>query len=291
MKYTIICFLVLIFGCQTQNTKINSNDSFALSTDFKTYWFNGTAEISSFKLTQSRYSEPRDGEAMLIYVTEDFLIDKQVKANQKSNKSKLALKLNRTKKFVTGIYPYSIMNSSFTYLEEKNSLAKITTSIQEWCGQAYLQLNKKSILRIESHSYFEGEADQNINLENGLTEDEIWHSIRIAPSKLPQGELKVLPSFEFLRLSHKPIKFYQAMAVFETKKHYNNYNLSYPNLNRKLSIDFEKTVPYRIIKWEEIDLSDPDKTTTAIIIKTLKLPYWQLNHLGDERLRDSLGLN
>ena len=25
-------------------------------------------------------------------------------------------------------------------------------------------------------------------------------------------------------------------------------------------------------------------------IKTLKLPYWTLNNLGDERFRDSLGL-
>ena len=291
MKNTIICFLVLIFGCQTDETQINSNESFKLSSEFKTYWFDGTAEISSFKLTQSRYGEPREGEAILIYVTEDFLSNEQVKANQKSNLSKPVLKLNRTKNFVTGIYPYSIMNSSFTYFEEEDPLAKITTSIQEWCGQAYLQLNKKNRLRIQSHSYFEGEADQEINLKNGLTEDELWHWIRIAPAALPQGEFELLPPFEYLRLLHKPIQFYKATAVFVTNEKSKSYQISYPELNRKISIDFEINAPYRILKWEEINLNDPTQKTTATRVKTIKLPYWQLNHLGDERFRDSLKLN
>lgn len=291
MKYIILCFFALSLGCKTPNTKTNFNQNFVLNSDFKTYWFDGTAEISSFKLVQSRYGEPREGEANLIFVTEDFLIKEQVKANQKSSRSKPVLKLNRTKNFLTGIYPYSIMNSSFTYLEEKDPLAKITTSIQEWCGQAYLQLNKKNRLSVESHSYFEGEADQKINLKNGLTEDELWHWIRITPETLPQGELEVLPSFEYLRLLHKPIQFYKAKAVLETNEQHHSYRLSYPDLNRQFTIDFEKTAPYRILKWEEVDLSDPNKKTTAIRFKTVKLPYWQLNHLGDERFRDSLGLN
>ena len=291
MKHLIICLLALILGCQSPTNSSTSDQDFRLTSDFKNYWFDGTAEISSFKLVQSRYGEAREGEAVLIFVTEDFLTKEQVKANQKSEKSKTVLKLNRTKNFVTGIYPYSIMNSSFTYLGEKDPLAKITTSIQEWCGQAYLQLNKKNRLQIESHSYFEGEADQNINLKNGLTEDELWHWIRTNPELLPQGELEVLPAFEYLRLLHKPIKFYTATAVVEVNEKHYSYHLSYKELNRKLKIDFEKTAPYALIGWQEIDLNDKDKTTTATKIKTVKLPYWQLNHLGDERFRDSLGLN
>ena len=290
MKYLVISLLALIFGCQTPISKNTSDDSFTLSPDFKTYWFDGTAEINSFKLIQFRYGEPRIGKAALIYVTEDFLTNKQVKANQKSYKSKTVLKLNRTKNFVTGIYPYSIMNSSFTYLNNNDPLAKITTSIQEWCGQAYLQLNKKSLLNIKSHSYFEGEADQNINLKNGLTEDELWHWIRVDPMALPQGEIQLLPAFEFLQLSHKPIKFYKAKVNLKSFEDFNKYEIYYPELNRVLAIDFENKVPYQIIKWEETDLNNPDRTTIATKIKSLKLPYWQLNHLGDEKLRDSLGI-
>ena len=62
-------------------------------------------------------------------------------------------------------------------------------------------------------------------------------------------------------------------------------------LSIALKIDFEKTAPYALIGWQEIDLNDQNKTTTATKINTVKLPYWQLNHLGDERFRDSLGLN
>jgi hypothetical protein len=291
MKHTFIFFLAFVLGCQTKDIQTNSEKNIVLSSEFKTYWYDGMAEISSFKLSQSRYGEQREGEAILIFVTEDFLTNQQVKANQKSKRSKSVLKLNRTKNFLTGIYPYSIMNSSFTYLEGKDLLAKITTSIQEWCGQAYLQLNKKNSLSIQSHSYFEGEADQEINLKNGLTEDELWHQIRIDPTELPQGELNMLPAFEFLRLLHKPIQYYNAIAVLVKGEKVQTYQINYPELNRKVSIDFENNAPYRILKWEEVDLNDPNNTTIATGVKTLKLPYWQLNHLEDERFRDSLKLN
>ena len=68
--------------------------------------------------------KPEKGKAVLIYVTEDFLNKEQVKANRKSKVSQTVLKLNRTKKFNTGIYPYSIMTSLFTRLGQKKPLAK-----------------------------------------------------------------------------------------------------------------------------------------------------------------------
>ena len=290
MKHIIIIVTAFILGCQSPNTNTSYDQNVELSSSFKDYWYDGNAEISSFNLTQSRYGEPREGEAILIYVTEDFLVNEQVKSNVKSKNSKSALKLNRTKKFITGIYPYSIMNSSFTYLGQKDPLAKITTSIQEWCGQAYLQLNKKRGLSIASHSYFEGEADQNINLPNGITEDELWHWIRTSPTSLPLGNIKLLPPFEFLRLLHKPIQFYDANAALDSTSTHFTYELSYPELNRKISINFEKKTPFSILGWNEFDLSDPKKTTTATRKKIMKLPYWQLNNLGDERFRDSLKL-
>ncbi|MEX0361456.1 MAG: septum formation inhibitor Maf, partial [Allomuricauda sp.] len=49
-----------------------------LSEDFKSYWYAGNAEITSYKLEQARYGELRDGTAVLIYVTEPFLPEKQV---------------------------------------------------------------------------------------------------------------------------------------------------------------------------------------------------------------------
>ena len=43
-----------------------------LSQEFKGYWYAGKAEVSSYKLEQARYGEIREGNAVLVYVTEDF---------------------------------------------------------------------------------------------------------------------------------------------------------------------------------------------------------------------------
>tara|TARA_B110000444_G_scaffold124187_1_gene116715 strand:- start:9827 stop:10699 length:873 start_codon:yes stop_codon:yes gene_type:complete len=289
MKYSLFLFLFIALGCQPQE-KNGRVEPFPLSQNFKNYWFDGTAELSSYQLTQSRYDSPREGHAVLIYVIEDFLTKEQVKANKKSKASQIVLKLNRTKKFNTGIYPYSIMTSLFTFLGHTKPLAKITTSVQEWCGQAYTQLNRKEKLEISSNSYFEGEADEKLSLQDILTEDEIWNWIRTQPDQLPLGTLKILPSFEYIRLKHKPIKPYKAEGSIQKGQYNNIYKLTYPELNREFSISFSKEVPHEIIGWEEKDLKNPNQITTAIRIKTLKLPYWTLNHIGDEHFRDSLGL-
>ena len=136
-----------------------------LSQTFKTHWFDGFAEINSYELTQSRYGQQRKGKAVLIFVTEDFLAKEQVKANQKSKTTIPVLKSNRSKNFLTGIYPYAIMSSSFSSLRKKHPLIKTVASIQEWCGQSYLQLNaREKENTLVSHSYFEGEASRWIRI-------------------------------------------------------------------------------------------------------------------------------
>ena len=291
MKKSFFFLLAISLSCT--NPKLNSStfSSLPLSSEFKSYWFDGTAEISSYTLDQSRYGAPREGTAVLIYVTEDFLPDKQVKANQKSESTQTVLKLNRTKNFLTGIYPYSIMTSIFSRLGQSRPLVKTTTSIQEWCGQAYLQLNRRENLEVKSHSYFEGEADQNLQFKDALTEEELWVWIRTQPDRLPQGTLDLLPSFEFIRLKHKPLQLYQAQAVLEQNDTLHTYSLTYAELQRKLSISFTKVAPHTILGWTEEDLKNLNQTTRAQIKKTVKLPYWKLNKLGDEQFRDSLGLN
>ena len=291
MKKSFFFLLAISLSCTNPKLNTSTSPSLPLSSEFKSYWFDGTAEISSYALEQSRYGAPREGTAVLIYVTEDFLPDKQVKANQKSESTQTVLKLNRTKNFLTGIYPYSIMTSIFSRLGQSRPLVKTTTSIQEWCGQAYLQLNRREGLEVKSHSYFEGEADQNFQFKDALTEEELWVWIRTQPDRLPQGTLELLPSFEFIRLKHKPLQLYQAEAVLEQNDTLHTYSLTYAELQRKLSISFTKEAPHTILDWTEEDLKNPNQTTRAQIKKTVKLPYWKLNKLGDEQFRDSLGLD
>lgn len=292
MRFILTLFIFSIFfGCKSnQNPEVEQqkHPPLEVSNNFKDYWFNGQAEITSYALEQDRYGEMRSGTAVLIFVTEDFLEDVQVKANQKSKTSQRVLKLNKTKKFNTGIYPYSIMTSVFYPLEEDNHALKVTHSVQEWCGHVYAQLNNRTNFEVKSHSYFEDEADQSYTLEKTFLEDELWTQIRINPEKLPVGEIEIIPSMEFSRLRHKEYKPYKAVAGIEKKGALFEYTIKYPNLNRQLTIWFETQFPFHITKWKE---QIGEKATQATLLKKIQSAYWSKNSNSDAPLRDTLQLN
>lgn len=272
MKKLLLLFLLTPFIGMAQ-----------LSQTFKNHWFDGFAEISSYELTQSRYGQQRIGKAVLIFVTEDFLAKEQVKANQKSKTTIPVLKSNRTKNFLTGIYPYSIMSSSFSSLRKKHPLIKTVASIQEWCGQSYLQLNaREKENTLISHSYFEGEADQNLTLPKTISEDELWNLIRFNPKNLPVGEFDLLPSLEIIRLNHIEPKAVKATASLQA----GSYTLYIPSLQRSLSIQFDPNFPYTIEGWEEkYDYKGEQYTSTAKRIHTERRQYWQENNNASVRFR------
>ncbi len=259
-----------------------------LSKTFKQYWYAGKAELTSYKLEQARYGEIREGHAVLIYVTEDFLPDVQVKADRQNSSNIPVLKLNSTKKFNTGIYPYSIMQSTFYPVSNQQHALKVSSSMQEWCGHVYAQLNNRAMFEIKAHSYFEGEADQSYQIDKAILENELWVQLRIDPSALPTGNISCIPAFEYTRLKHKPIKAYAAKATLTA----NTYRLDYPELNRSLQLTFNPEFPFEITSWEETFVSGLEKLTTkATQLKTIRSPYWQKNRNINQVLRDSLLLN
>lgn len=265
-----------------------------LTGEFKKYWYAGKAEITSYILQQARYGELREGTAVLIYVTEPFSSEKQVKADAQNADNVSVLKVNSTKNYLTGIYPYSIMTSSFYPVYDNSHALKVAFSAQEWCGQVYAQLNNKENFEITSHSYFESESDQQLSLKKTLLEDEIWNKIRINPMELPVGEVNIIPSFEYIRLLHKELKAYEAIAQIEIVENgIQSYSIAYPELERKLTINFTSDFPYSIESWTETTQtsygSDVLKiTTTAQRNKRIITPYWQQNKNSDLFLRDSL---
>ena len=275
--------------------KVELTSKKEISPEFKDYWYAGDAEISSYSLKQARYGEIRDGHAVLIFVTEPFLADKQVKADRSNPGNVSVLKLNATKKYLTGIYPYSIMSSTFYPVRDEGHAIKVSSSVQEWCGHVYSQLNNREKFEITSHSYFESEADQNTSIEKTLLENEIWNKIRINPEDLPQGEASILPSLEYIRVGHKPISAYKAIAKLTQNGDLSTYEIRYPDLDRSLSITFTSDFPHTIEGWSETFKSgfgDNAKTltSTATRMKSLKTPYWRQNGNKDVILRDSLGL-
>lgn len=299
-KAIIIAFFLSLFvfvGCKKsennlipqskKETEISSKRE--LSKEFKEYWYDGNAEITSYSLKQERYGELRNGKAVNIFVTEDFLPEIQVKADNISEENIPVLKLNQVKKYVTGIYPYSVMTSAFSPLNSAEHAMKLSFSMQEWCGQAYVQLNNRKEFEIMSHSYFEGEADQNLSLQKTWLESEIWNLIRINPNELPTGDLRVLPSFEYFRMSHQKMEAKNAYGKLMQGDSLSTYTLEYPEIKRTLAIYFNSHSPYEIERWEE---THPNGLkTTAEKLRRIKSKYWAQNGTQFEYLRDSLLLN
>lgn len=272
---------------------------FAANTDprFNEYWYRGEAEISTYRLKQARYGRMHEGTATLVFVTEDFSADKQVKLDRPGADPEdvvKIMKLNYVKKFTTGIYPYSMMKSVFTPVDRRAypHTLKVSTSSQEWCGHTFLQLNyRKQRYHLAGFSYFESEGDLSRTLPGVLLEDELLTLIRLAPEYLPEGEIDLIPGSFFSRLQHLPQAQAPAQARMEAvdgEEGVQAYVLEYPSLGRSLRIRFEAAFPHRILGWEE---SDGRLTTTATRMAELKSAYWQQNRPEDAGLRTQLGLD
>jgi len=180
--------LLLFIGCKNEFSETYSNIEFVKFVEqenkFSDYWYQGKAELNSYKLEQARYGEIHSGEAVLVFVTEDFSASKLVKLDNPAATPKDAvkiLKLNNTRKFNTGIYPYSMMTSVFTPVDLKKhpNTLKITSSSQEWCGHTFMQVKlNKNNYKVGLKSYFESEGDSQFKVNKVMPEDEIWNRMR-----------------------------------------------------------------------------------------------------------------
>jgi hypothetical protein len=275
----------------------NPPPSRQLSEDFKNYWYKGKAEVCSYDLQQSRYGEMHPGDMVLIFVTEDFSASEHVKTDHPKHADDVVkvLKMNAVRKFNTGIYPYSVMQSVFTPVNGSSTL-KSTASVQEWCGQIFtaIDLQKNNKYRVDSYSYFEGEATKKTEIPGGLLEDELMNLIRIDPTTLPLGNVNMVPNSAYCRLMHKPNTPEKATLTLTTASDgLQTYQIYYPDLDRQVNITFEQQPPYQITKLEEtyVGLGGKKLTTTATLKKTLYIDYWKHNKNIDSYLRDSLQLH
>lgn len=303
MKWSMSLLLFALIACNSNTKKTEpASDVKASNIDkpavrtlteaFKSYWYAGTAEISSYDLQQARYGEIRSGSAVLVFVTEPMNAAKQVKEDAPTSASIPVLKLNATRNFNTGIYPYTIMSSTFLPVYSQENALKITTSVQEWCGHVYMQLNKRNNgYNIASHSYFMTEGDTTLTLPDVVTEDQLLSQLRFGPDKMPQGDFQLLPSTVFLRLKHVEIAPVQATASLTNTVAGIEYKISMPTLDRTVSYITEKEFPYRILKWTDTYKDGADYLeTTAILKKTIQSAYWNKNSNSDESLRATLRL-
>lgn len=283
--FVFICLLTSFSCSNGQNTR----QILEPGSNFGDYWFQGLAELSSYELNQSRYGEIRKGTAVLVFVTEDFSKSKHVKldAPQSNPNDKITvLKLNFTRNFQTGIYPYSIMASSFMPIfgAEAGIAEKISTSVQEWCGHVYDQLhNDGRTYKRALYSYFESEGNLEERLSKVPLEQALWNSLRINPKNLPLGTFQILPDQVYSRLMHKKLEVTNVSASLDAVvwdgMELNVYELDYPVQKRKLSIYFQSEFPYLIEGWEEeyLDIKGELVLSSGKRIKTIQSDYWNKN--------------
>ena len=259
---------------------------------FHGYWSQGRAEITSYTLEQARYGESHPGHGVLIFVTEDFSRQKQVKLDYPSRAGGdrvPVLKLNATRKFNTGVYPYSVMGSIFTPVDGSGSL-KTSMTVQEWCGHVFAQVNRRADgLHVQQRSYFESEGDQDLVLPVVELEDDLWTRLRLNPQSLPTGSFQMLPGSVHLRLRHKPWQAADATGEHlpADKDGLLGYRLSYPDHGRTLTLRYAADFPHEIESWHE---DDRGQITRAVKKERLMLDYWSRNRLQDAELRERLGL-
>jgi hypothetical protein len=255
------------------------------------YWYQGKAEINSYAVVQERYGEEREAAQVMVFVTEDFSAAKQVKLDAAPGPGDTrvpVLKLNTIRRFKTGIYDYALMQSVFTPTapDAVRSL-KTTTSIQDWCGQVFVQCNASGeAYKIRSFSYFESESDAETAQSPGLLEDEIWTRIRLKPESLNGLKTTVLPAVFYSRFRHETLRAEPAEINVEKNGKESTLTLSYTNIPRRLSIRFESEFPHRILGWEERDKGQ--LLSKGSLKQTMLDAYWQHHDLASAPLRARL---
>lgn len=286
-----LCVPFLIFSCSTEKRQGIDFDKWG------GYWYNGEAEISAFDLKQYRYGESREGEAVLIFVTEDLSKKKQVKLDNPQDAGRDAvkvLKLNMTKSFTTGIYPYNMMLSVFSPVYLESSALKLTASSQEWCGQSFTQLNLNgSSYKGKLFSYFEEESDDTFTV-NALAEDHLWNLIRLDPEQLPLGEHDLIPGLLEQRFSHVTPNAQKALIrINRLNNRHDELEVDYVSYNRTLKIHYERDFPHQIIAFEEIRVLEngTEEISRGERKSVRQIDYWNKNKSEDIRLRRELQLN
>jgi hypothetical protein len=270
----------------------------AVGAAFRGAWSDGRAEISGYRARVNRYGEMRDAELVLIYVTEPMDRRTWVKDDDVTGEHRVeVLKLNASLKFQTGVYPYSVLTSVFApmdrYQPEAFAPAKITLSVQEWCGHVFHGVwpgDDHAAEQLMSYFAQEGERRRDVPTPSGaLYEDALLIQLRELDGPFAGGHDwrgALVPSLWSIRRAHRPTAAVDAAVTRSRASRdgvaVHRFVLRYGDVTR--SIDVEADGAHRVLGWEGSD------GEAVSLLRTARLPYWQLNHNGDEAQRALFGL-
>lgn len=315
LNYVFLPFLVMFLSCESkpienekkvpvadtlivekETVEVEQVDHNLSDNTFDVDYFSGKAEIATYTLRKARYRGDHPGEAILIFVTEPFLIDKQVKADHPTPENSVkVLKMNRIDRFKTGVYDYSQFTSVFTPVEKYDAMypLKVTMGSQDWCVQSFTQINNNKGFDVEHKSYFESEGDSNFHMNYVVLEDNMMNLARLSVDLLPVGDFTVFPSISYLRTSHAEIKNYEALGSLDSTDTGLFYVYEIPELRRSVRFFLSSDYNNRIMSWEESypTVMDGKMRTSIYDLKGVNdLPYWDLNKRRDSSFRKNFKL-
>ncbi|MDP2304503.1 MAG: hypothetical protein Q8P18_00580 [Pseudomonadota bacterium] len=284
------------------------------SSAFWAHWGDGKAELSSYDLVQPRYGELHPGQAVLIFVTEDFSWSERVKADPGAHPEadiRKVLKLNENRDFQTGIYPYHTMTSSFLRLDAGDRMdafdpLKITFSAQEWCGMVYDELvMAPTEVHVTAHTYFD--SDTTAPASHAMPKDVVYEdTVPVLVRGLdgawlaPGATLTVpwWPAQMAQRFAHQPAALgtaalgtatvSRAAASAEVTVPFGTFPVDVYTVavagGPTTAWSVESAAPHRIVAWSS------STGEQGALRGSDRLPYWQLNKPGDVTERARLGL-
>jgi hypothetical protein len=263
-------------------------------------WGDGKAEISTYSLTQPRYGQEREGEAILVFVTETFADDNRVKSDGGHDVEYPVLKLNEVRDFNTGIYDYNVMTSSFLRVDGGSAWGapvKTSFSMQEWCGHVYEQLIVRGDTATRtSHSYFDGEADRENSLElpsGAVFADALPILVRGLVGRPTDAlSLQIFDRSMDARFKHVPGVFREATLTWGDTETLSvplgSFETTRVELDRDSGVDVtywvETATHHRIVRWARSD------GETGSLVGSTRTSYWNQHRNGSEAARQDIGI-
>lgn len=231
-----------------------------------------------------------------MYVTEPISRRTLIKDDDAQGADRMdVLKLNISEKFLTGVYPYSVLTSVFCpsdqYDRARFSPAKITLSAQEWCGHVFLGAwpdERSFALRGMSYFASEGDVEERVPCAQGtLYEDALLVQLRELDGPFAGGgdwEGTLVPSLWRNRRAHRPLRPEPAsIRRSNLDEDTTRFTLEAGAFRR--TFDVEKRGDKRVIAWQSSDGG------RARLLRSTRMPYWALHDPGDERHRAEFGLD
>lgn len=272
------------------------------SAAFRAQWSDGQAELSGYRVVVSRYGAPRVGETVLVYVTEPIDRTTRIKDDDAPPDRRVeVLKLNIATRFLTGIYPYSVMTSVFSPVDrvrepglERFAPIKLTLTVQEWCGQtSHGIFPGRDGFASELVSYFAEEGERRRIVAAPLStiyEDALLIQLRELDGPFADGGSyrgPIVPSLWRQRRDHlapDPVDATITRADAEREGvPVVRFTLVAGDYRR--TFDVERTGARRVLGWSS------DDGDSGSLLQTIRVPYWRLQRPGDEAIRRELGLD